>query len=435
MRPVAFAILLLSIAQVPAVAEKPAAEAESISFGANDWPWWRGPQRNGIASGKQSPPLTWSETENVLWKVPVPGRGHGSATVIGDQVFLAVADPEREVQSVLCLDRQTGERVWEAVAHEGHLETGGNKKASQASSTVAYDGQRLFINFLNSGAIFTTAFDMSGDRLWQTKISDYVVHQGYGSSPAPYKHLVIVGSDNKGDDGGAIAALDRASGEIVWKQSRPAKPNYSSPIILHVAGKDQLFLTGCDKVTSFDPLTGSTNWEIEGATTECVTSTVTDGVHIFTSGGYPRNHMAAVVADGSGTVTWENTVRAYVPSMLCVDGHLYATLDGGFATCLESDTGKELWKSRLGGTFSSSPVLVGNRIYATNEEGTTFVFKASPKAFEELAKNQLGESVFATPTICGSRIYTRVTHQVDGRRQEYLYCLGSRGPVRADVRE
>ncbi|HIE99537.1 MAG TPA: serine/threonine protein kinase [Planctomycetes bacterium] len=432
MRFVVLAVLLFPFGQVAAVAEKPTT-AEAISYGVDDWPWWRGPQRNGIASAKQSPPLTWSETENVLWKVAVPGRGHGSATVIGDQVFLAVADPEREVQSVLCFDRQTGERVWEALAHEGHLETGGNKKASQASSTVAYDGQRLFINFLNNGAIFTTAFDMSGDRLWQTKISDYVVHQGYGSSPAPYKHLVIVGADNKG--GGAVAALDRASGDIVWKQSRPAKPNYSSPIILNVAGKDQLFLTGCDKVTSLDPLTGTTNWEIEGATTECVTSTVTDGVHIYTSGGYPKNHMAAVVADGSGTVTWENTVRAYVPSMLCSDGYLYAALDGGFATCRESDTGKEVWKSRLGGTFSSSPVLVGDRIYATNEEGTTFVFKASPVAFKELAQNKLGESVFATPTICGSRIYTRVTHQVDGRRQEYLYCLGSRGPVRADARE
>jgi outer membrane protein assembly factor BamB len=426
MRSVVLAVLLLPFGQVPAVAEKPATTAETISYGAHDWPWWRGPQRSGIANPKQSPPVTWSETENVLWKVPVPGRGHSSATVIGDQVFLAAADPEREVQSVLGFDRQTGERVWEAVAHEGNFETKGNKKASLASSTIACDGKQLFVNFLNNGAIFTTAFDLSGVRLWQTKVSDYVVHQGYGSSPTPYRHLVIVAADNKGESGGAIAGLDRASGEIVWKQSRPAKPNYASPIILNVAGKDQLFLTGCDKVTSLNPLTGTTNWEIEGATTECVTSTVTDGVHIFTSGGYPKNHMAAVVADGSGTVTWENTVRAYVPSMLCNNGYLYATLDGGFATCLESATGKELWKSRLGGTFSSSPVLVGDRIYATNEEGTTFVFKASPDAFEELARNKLGESVFATPTICGSRIYTRVTHQVDGRRQEFLYSLSSK---------
>ncbi|MCP4174646.1 MAG: PQQ-binding-like beta-propeller repeat protein [Fuerstiella sp.] len=429
MRPAVLAVCLLSIGLPRAIAEKPATTAEPISFGAKDWPWWRGPQRTGIARANQSPPLTWNDTDNVLWKVPVPGRGHGSATVIGDQVFLAAADPEREVQSVLCYDRQTGQSVWEAIAHEGHLETKGNKKASQASSTVAYDGQRLFINFLNNGAVFTTAFDMSGAQLWQTKISDYVVHQGYGSSPALYKHLVIVGADNKGEGGGAVAALDRASGEILWKRVRPSMPNYSSPIILHVAGKDQLFLTGCDQVTSLDPITGRTNWEIEGATTECVTSTVTDGVHIFTSGGYPKNHMAAVVADGSGTVTWENTVRAYVPSMLCSDGCIYATLDGGVAICLESGTGKELWKSRLGGTFSSSPVLVGDRIYATNEEGTTFVFRASPDAFEELARNKLGESVFATPTICDSRIYTRVTHQVDGQRQEYLYCLGSRGTV------
>jgi outer membrane protein assembly factor BamB len=144
----------------------------------------------------------------------------------------------------------------------------------------------------------------------------------------------------------------------------------------------------------------------------------------MTSGGYPRNHMAAIRADGSGEVVWENNVRVYVPSMLASDGYLHAVTDDGVARCFEMVTGKELWKGRLGGTFSSSPVMVGDKIFVTNEAGTTFIYKAQPTSFELLAKNELPGEVLSTPTICGSRIYMRVAEQQDSERQEMLYCLG-----------
>ena len=397
-----------------------------IQFEATDWPWWRGPQRNGIASADQDPPLQWSQTENVLWKAPVTGRGHGSVTVVGDQVFLATADEVADKQLVLCFDRNTGKKSWETLVHDGGIERKGNKKASQASGTIACDGERLFINFLNRGAAYTTALSRGGEILWQTKISDYVVHQGYGSSPAIYESLVIVSADNKREGGGAIAAFKRTTGEVVWRHARPATPNYPSPIILNVAGRDQVLLTGCDLVSSYAPLTGEKLWEIAAATTECVTSTVTDGNIIMTSGGYPKNHMAAVRADGSGEVVWENNVRVYVPSMLIHEGSIYAVTDDGVARCWVAATGEELWKGRLGGTFSSSPVLVGEHIFVVNEAGEGFVFKADPTKFEQVAKNQLGNEVFATPTICGSRIYMRVAEQQGDLRQEMLYCLGEK---------
>ena len=182
-----------------------------------------------------------------------------------------------------------------------------------------------------------------------------------------------------------------------------------------------MFFTGCELVTSFDPLTGKKLWEIEGSTTECVTSTVTDGQLIFTSGGYPKNHLSAVKADGSGKVVWENASRVYVPSMLVRDGYLYSVLDAGVAMCSKCDTGKEVWKARLDGTFTASPVLVGEHLFATNEAGQTFVFKATATAFELVAENSLGGEVFATPTICGSRIDFRVAHQVAGQRREKLW--------------
>ncbi|MEZ6134027.1 MAG: PQQ-binding-like beta-propeller repeat protein [Pirellulaceae bacterium] len=298
-----------------------------------------------------------------------------------------------------------------------------NNKATAASCTAACDGERIFVSFPNSDALFATALDLDGNKVWQQRISSYVVHQGYGASPTLYKNLVIVSADNKG--GGALAAMDRTTGDIVWRRERPTKPNYSSPTILHAAGKDQLIMTGCDQVVSYDPLTGKTLWETEGATTECVTSTVTDGKLIYTSGGYPKNHVSAIAADGSGKLVWENTSRLYVPSPVIRDGYLYAVLDEGIAICWDAATGEVMWKARLGGTFSSSTVLVGDQVYACNEAGEVFVFAARSDKFERIAKNQLGNQVFGTPTIVGGKIYHRVAHvSDDGQRQEMLYCIG-----------
>ena len=233
---------------------------------------------------------------------------------------------------------------------------------------------------------------------------------------------MLVSADNK--RGGAVAGLDRATGKIKWRHERPRKPNYASPIVVRADGKEQLVFTGCDLVSSFDPLTGKKLWEIDGATTECVTSTVTDGKLLFTSGGYPDNHVSAVKADGSGTVVWRNSTRVYVPSMLLKDGKLHAVTDAGVAVCWEAATGKEQWKGRLGGTFSSSPVLVGDLIYAINESGKAFVFAAGTGEYTPRGSGRLGDEVFATPTICGGRIYLRVAEKTDAGREEALYCVG-----------
>lgn len=397
---------------------------DALVFGPNDWPWWRGPNFDGHADPKQNPPVRWSATENVLWKAPLPGRGHGSATVVGERVYLTTAEANKEAQSVLAFDRATGKQLWQTVVNQGPFEKKGNTKSSHACCTPACDGKRLYVNFLNNEHVYATALDLDGKQLWQTKICNYVMHQGFGASPALYRSLVIIAVDHKG--GGTIAGLERSSGKIVWTVPRPKQPNYSSPIIVNVGGKDQLILTGCDTVTSYEPLTGKVLWETKGATTECVTSTVTDGTHIFTSGGYPKNHVAAVKADGSGKVVWEKGTRVYVPSMFVLDKHLYAVQDAGSATCWEAATGKEIWSGRLGGTFSASPVPVGDRVYAVNEAGKMYVFKATPKGLDIIAENQLGTDVFATPTICGNRIYLRTVLNDGGQRQEMLFCLGAK---------
>lgn len=412
-------------------AEQPAAPLPPVEpvggtegFKDTDWPWWRGPTRDGIAPvGTQKPPVEWSKDRHIVWKTPIPGRGHGSAIVVGDQVFIATADVDAQEQCLICLDRATGAVKWKTVVHSGGLIVEGNKKATLASTTPACDGQRVFINFLNNRAAHATALSRDGKKLWQTKVTDYVVHQGYGTSPTVYESLVLVSADNKG--GGAFVGLHRATGDIVWKHQRPKKPNYASPIVHRIDGKDQLIFMGCDLLTSLSPLTGKVNWEHEGATTECVSSIVTDGAHVFTSGGYPKNHVAAVRADGSKKVAWEKGTRVYVPSMLIKGGHLYAVTDAGVAVCMEAATGNEVWKGRLGGTFSSSPVLAGELIYAINEGGEGFVFKASPRDFELVAKNRLGDEVFATPTIAGGRIFLRIAELEGDKRQESVVCIGA----------
>ncbi len=393
-----------------------------IKVEASDWPWWRGANRNGIAPSGQKAPTKWSATEGIRWMAPLPGKGHGSPIVVGDQVILNTAANEPDRQLTIAFDKNTGKQLWETTVHEGGFVAKQNEKSTSANSTPACDGERIFVNFLSHDAIYTTALDRQGKQLWQTKITDYVLHQGFSSSPMVYGPLVIVSADTKGGKG-TLAGLNRETGKIVWSHSRPALPNYPSPIILKAAGKEQMFLIGCDLVTSLDPLSGSQNWEFAGATTECVTSTVTDGIHIYTTGGYPKNHLAAMKADGSGTVVWENPSRVYVPSMVLQDGYLYAMLDAGVATCFKSDTGEEMWKQRVGGTFSSSLVLVDGAIYATDESGKTTIFQADPKEFKLLGENRLGNEAFATPAICGSRIYHRVADTTNGHRHESLYCV------------
>ena len=242
------------------------AEASTeIAVASTDWAWWRGPTRDGIAEASQSPPLAWDDEKNVLWKSPVPGRGHSSPTIVGDQVFLTTADEELEIQSVLCYDRKSGEQRWKTDIHQGGFETAernGHIRSSKASSTVACDGQRVFSTFLNDNAIHLTALSLDGKQLWQQRVSDFKIFQGYAASPAVYGPLVIVSADHRG--GGTLSGFDRVTGTLVWTQKRPALPNYTSPIVQHVAGQDQLFILGCNLISSYAPLTGKLNWEVEG---------------------------------------------------------------------------------------------------------------------------------------------------------------------------
>ena len=386
---------------------------------AGDWPGWRGPSADGHASSSQTVPIQWSETDRVRWKTPLRGRGHSSPTLVGDRIYLTTATADE--QAVICLDRASGRVLWDAVVHRGQVDAGNHRLSNPAAGSVAWDGERLFVNFPNGKGIQTSALTPAGKLLWQTRVADFVMHQGFGSSPVVHGALVLVSADNRG--GGKVLALDRATGKIVWSQDRPKIANYTSPAVLQAAGQSQVVLGGCNLISAFDPNSGRKLWEIEGATEECVTTAVTDGQRVFVSGGYPRNNVTAVEADGSGRIAWQNNTRVYVPSMLVRNGHLYAVLDAGQIVCWRADTGAELWREKVDRDFYGSPVMLGDRVYVTNLRGVTFVVEVSPAGAKVLAQNKVGDEALASPAIAGGRVYLRAA-KMTPERQDYLWCIG-----------
>ncbi len=388
---------------------------------ASDWPGWRGPRGDGHADASQKVPEKWTESDKVLWRAPIRGRGHSSPTVVGDRIYLTTADVAAQEQIVLCLDRATGREVWSTAVHRGSLDQGNHRLASPAASSVTWDGERLYVNFPNGKGIHTSALDRSGKVLWQRRVSDFVMHQGFGSSPVVHRDIVLVSADHRG--GGVIMGLNRRTGDVAWRHERPKIANYTTPALIEAAGRVQAVLGGCNLITSLDPLTGRKLWEVAGATEECVTTAVTDGQRVFVSGGYPKNNTTAVEADGSGKIAWMNGTRVYVPSKLVREGHLYAILDAGQAVCWKSDTGEELWREKVDRDFYGSPVMLGNRIFVTNQRAVTSVLEVSPQGMKVIAQNKLGDESLSSPSICGNRIYLRAA-KTGPERQEYLWAIG-----------
>lgn len=395
---------------------------------AGDWSAWRGPLGKGIAEAGQQPPVEWSETTNVVWKTPVPGRGHSSPTIHGDRIYLATADEQQQQQKLVAFERGTGRQVWITTLSSGGFPKT-HPKNTHATCTVACDGERLFVTFHHHDRLTLHAVDVDGGPLWQQDIGPYnpkKYEYGYAPSPTLYEDLVIVVADV--EHGGYLSGYDRATGRRVWQQDRYDNYSFSSPIVASVAGRDQLLLCGCEYVTSYDPATGKPLWSVKGTTYATCGTVVWDGDIVYASGGFPGAETLAVrvTPDGAGEVLWRNRQRCYEQSLLAHGGYLYAVTDQGIAYCWRGEDGEEMWRERLSGPISSSPILSGETIYSTNERGATYVFKTSPEKFALLAENQLGEEGFATLAIVDSRIYYRTATGTGEERQEFLYCLGEK---------
>ncbi|MDG2382421.1 MAG: PQQ-binding-like beta-propeller repeat protein [Pirellulaceae bacterium] len=388
-----------------------------------DWPSWRGPLQNGISVSPPAP-TSWSDSTNVSWKSQVPGRGHGSPVIVGSHVYVASAIDAQQQQLVMAFNRKTGAEVWRTIVHQGPLTKSGkmHPKGTHANGTVACDDQHMFVAFLTENSIVVSALDFDGQLIWQKKLGAFNSKFGYAPSPVVYKSFVIFAADNQG--GGYLAALDRRTGEIVWRKARSNHSSYSSPVVATVDGKEQLLISGSHQVSSYDPGSGELIWSCEGTTEATCGTVVWNESTVFASGGYPDSQTLAVRADGSGQIEWSNSVRCYETSMLLVGDELYAVTDNGIAYCWDAKSGVVNWKKRLGGNFSASPVYCDGEIYAANLRGETFVFRANKNLYQMTAMNVLGSDAYASPAICDGQIFMRVGSEEEGHRQEWLYCLG-----------
>ncbi|MFN4260654.1 MAG: PQQ-binding-like beta-propeller repeat protein [Gemmataceae bacterium] len=400
------------------------------SFGqAEEWPAWRGPRGDGTSLDTNIP-LRWSETENVLWKVPVPGIGHSSPIVWGDRIFVTTCVEDKEERVLLCLDRRTGKVLWQRVVFTAPLE-GKHRLNSFASSTPATDGKHVWVTFLQDPKIIVACYDMEGTLVWKQSPGEFHSKHGFCSPPIPYKDKIIVNGDQ--DAKAYIVALDKETGKEHWRIDRPNRTrSYCPPLIVEAGGKTQMVLSGSLCVASYDPDTGKQIWIIDGPTEQFVASLVYgDGV-LFMTYGYPKLGIMGIRPDGSGNITKTHVLYddprggGYVPSPIAEGRYCFNVNDKGIASCREAKTGKLLWLERLGRHHSASPVSANGYLYFPDDYGITYVLKAGP-TFEVVAKNTLDDECYASFAVSRGQLFIRTLH--------HLYCIGDKGQVKANDRQ
>ena len=407
------------IADEKGIADFPLLSAE------NDWPWWRGPSRNGV--GTDTPvPTKLSDQDNLVWKTPVPDRGHSSPIVVGKRVFLTTANEKAKTHFVLAFDRGTGSPLWKKQVNSGGFPEKNHPKNTEASSTVASDGERVFATFYHHDKVVAVALDFEGNLLWEHDVCRFrpkTYEYGYAPSPVIYEGTVIIAAEYDGDS--FITALDRKTGKQTWQTKRPTMISFSTPVIAHVAGKDQMMISGAQKVSSYSPVNGKPLWSATGTTLATCGTMVWDGDVVIASGGYPKAETIAIKGDGSEKVLWSNNQKCYEQSLLAHNGFVYALTDNGILFCWRASDGKEMWRERLKGPVSASPVLAGGHIYWANELGTIYVFRPTSERFELVAENHVGTDSFPSPAICGGQIFLRVGQGTGADRQEWLYSFAA----------
>ena len=395
----------------------------SFASHAEDWPQFRGPTGQGH-SAERGLPLEWSDSRNVIWKTPVPGRGWSSPVVSGGRIWLTTAIENQYLTASLraiAFDAETGREVLNVEIFSVQTDPLLNPKNSYATPTPIIEGDRVYIHF---GADGTAALTMSGDIVWKTRLPYQALH-GQGGSPTLYGDLLIISCD--GDDDAYVVALDKSTGKIRWKTPRrqPFAQAYSTPLVIRVGDRDQVVSTGGYRAAAYDPLTGAEIWRVgypNGYSN--VPRPVYGHGLVYIATGLQHPLLLAVRPDGAGDVTathiaWKlERAVPVTPSPLLVGDELYVVSDIGIATCLDAVTGQIHWQQRLGGNYSASPVFADGRIYFLSEAGVATVI-APGKKFRRLAKNSLDDaSTLASIAVSGVSIFLRTDTS--------LYRIGAR---------
>jgi outer membrane protein assembly factor BamB len=359
-----------------------------------DWPEFRGPTGQG-SSDVRGLPLTWSDTDNVAWKVPIDGLGWSSPVVVGGRIYLTTAIERAKQEFSLgaaCFDASTGARLWqvEVFPQSGDVEM--HKKNSHASPTPVVEGDRLYVHFGPHGTACLATAD--GATIWKTKL-DYHPQHGNGGSPALCDDLLILCCD--GTDQQFVTALDKQTGEPRWRTDRNLQPSkgfsFCTPLVIEVNGRKQAICPGTGAVSAFDPATGKELWRVMyGDGYSVIPRPLYAHGLVYVCTGYNRPRLLAIDPTGDGDVTsthvrWETDRGApHTPSPVIVGNEIYFVSDKGIAMCMDALTGEERWQQRIGGNFSASVLAADGRVYLQDENGVAYVVAASPE-YQLLATN------------------------------------------------
>lgn len=418
-----------------------------------NWPQFRGPNSTGVVEGQTNLPDTWSATESIAWKTDVPGRGWSSPVVWANRVFLTTVinlgeseepkkglyfggnrpKPPESVHQwvVFCLSLDTGEVLWKKQVHEGQPETSIHLKNSLASETPVTDGEHLYVIF---GGVAVYCFDLEGTEVWTKPIAPYKTRYGWGTAASPVLHgdrLIIV---NDNDEDSYLIALDKLTGEEVWRVDRDEKSNWATPFIWQNEQRTEIVTPGAGRVRSYD-LDGNLQWWLSGMSSITIATPYEHAGLLYVSSGYVGDKSRPLYAIRPGaagdislkgnqtsnaSIAWSQPKGApYNPSTLAYDGIIYVLYDQGFLATYDAANGSEIYsKKRIpkGRAFTASPWAYDGKLFCVNEHGTTFVIKAGSQ-FELLRNNPLAadDMVMATPAIAGDRLLIRTTAR--------LYCV------------
>lgn len=412
------------------------------------WPQWRGPAANGVAR-HANPPLEWSETKNIRWKIAIPGKGLSSPIVWGDHVFITTAIPTEQEAApaapeaeggrrrgisptsknkfvLMAINRRDGKTVWQRTATEQVPHEGTHLDGSWASNSPITDGEHI-IAFFGSRGLF--CYDMQGKLIWQKDLGDMATRNsfGEGSSPALHGNTLVVNWDHEQQS--FIVALDKRTGKELWRVDRDEPSSWSTPLVVTHEGKPQVIVNATNRVRSYDLANGKLLWECSGMTLNVIPSPVVDDGIVYVTSGFRGSALLAIKLAGAtgdlnntASVVWKyEQDTPYVPSPLLYDNKLYVLkVNSGILTCFNAKTGEPFYsRQRLEEVPNvyASPVGAAGRVYLTSRDGMTLVIK-NAESFEVLASNKLDDDVDASLAIVDDEIFLR------GRK--FLYCIAEK---------
>ncbi len=447
-----------TISAITAAVSLHAASAASAAKADDNWPQWRGPLATGVAPDA-NPPTTWSETSNVKWKVKIPGEGSASPIVWDNMVFIEAAiptgkkseakdaAPEKENAdsgakrggmggdkptevyqfALLCIDRATGKTLWQKIAREELPHEGVRPgEGSFASASPLTDGKNVYAFFGSRGLY---CYDMKGGLKWQKDFGKMRIKMafGEGSSPALFGDTLVLTWDQEGG-GSFIVALNKDTGEQLWKETRDEGTSWATPLIVKYDGKAQVITDASKKIRGYDLASGKVIWECGGLTANVIPSPVADDKTVYCMSGFRGNALMAIKLGRTGDLTdtdaiaWRHDKSTpYVPSPLLYGDKLYFYAgNNSMLSCLDAKTGNPLMDAERLESLKNvyaSPVGAADRVYLAGRSGVTVVLKNSGKP-EILATNKLEDGFDASPALAGKEIFLR--------GHNYLYCIAEK---------